>query len=223
LRRGLDERDPENDLLARQSRIRLSAESIRDNALAVSGLLNPEVGGPSIRPPQPEGVSEITYGTFGSWQEDAGPKKYRRGLYVHFQRSSPYPLLMNFDAPDAAITCTRRRRSNTPLQALNLLNDPVFLEAARALAVRLWQETPDNDDERVTRLFEWALGRQPESVEREQMSEYLEKQYKVLDSEPQSVAELAAFTVRGAEPMKLAAWVGAARLVMNLDEFITRE
>ncbi len=127
--------DPGNRLLARQSRLRLSAELIRDSALAASGLLNDAVGGPSIRPPQPAGVAAMGYGrNDSSWVVSEGRERYRRGLYIQYQRSTPYPLLVNFDAPRTEVAACTRERSNTPLQALNLLNDPVFVESANALA-----------------------------------------------------------------------------------------
>jgi hypothetical protein len=134
VRLELRDRDPKNTLLARQNRFRLSAEVIRDASLAVSGLLNPEVGGPSIRPPLPADVAALGYANSVRWQESAGKDKYRRGMYVFFQRTVPYPMLITFDAPDGVVTCTRRERSNTPLQSLTLLNDPVFYECAQAMA-----------------------------------------------------------------------------------------
>lgn len=118
----LRERDPGNILLARQSRLRLPAELIRDSALFAAGFLNPAVGGRSARPPQPQGVAELGYANNIKWEESQGADRYRRGLYIHFQRAAPYPQLVNFDAPDGMLSCTRRQRSNTPLQALNLLN-----------------------------------------------------------------------------------------------------
>ena len=137
VRKDLEARDPGNALLARQSRLRLPAELIRDEALSVSGLLNPAIGGKSVRPPQPAGVAELGYANNVKWVESKGADRYRRGMYIHFQRTTPYPMLMNFDEPDSNTSCTRRRRSNTPLQSLNLLNDPVFFEAAQALAARV--------------------------------------------------------------------------------------
>ena len=136
VRPELDATDPENTLLSRQSRLRLPAELVRDAALAASGLARIlTIGGPSVRPPQPAGVAELRYGNGGSGWKSKGADRYRRGLYIHFQRTTPYPLLMNFDAPGFELWRARaERRSNTPLQALNLLNDPVFVEAAQALA-----------------------------------------------------------------------------------------
>ena len=130
VRKDLQQRDPENELLARQNRVRLPAELVRDSALVASGLLNDTVGGRSVRPPQPPGVAELGYSNSVKWKESVGADRYRRGLYIHYQRTTPYPLLTNFDAPDSNTACARRRRSNSPLQSLNLLNDPVFYEAA---------------------------------------------------------------------------------------------
>ena len=135
--------------------------------LTASGLLDPAIGGPSIRPPQPAGVSELTYGGGLKWKESEGADRYRRGLYIHFQRTSPYPQLVNFDAPDSRLSCTRRRRSNTPLQALNLLNDPVFFEAAQALAERTLREAPADFQNRLAYAFELALARKPNARERD--------------------------------------------------------
>ncbi len=192
------EKDPDNAWLSRQSRLRLSAEAIRDSALAASGLLSSGLGGPSVRPPQPKGVAELTYGG-AKWAESAGADKYRRGLYIVFQRTSPYPMLSNFDAPDMSVACSRRRSSDTPLQALNLLNDPVFYEAAQALAYRITTEGPPETDARVDFAFQLALGRNASPVERSRLKRYLDEQ---------PVAS---------------AWTGAARVLLNTDEFIVRE
>jgi len=187
-------RDPENKLAARQARLRLSAEAIRDSALAVSGLLSPEIGGPSVRPPLP---ASATIGK--DWIESAGRDRYRRGLYIQLNRTAPYPLLVNFDAPNGYGALCRRSRSNTPLQALNLLNDPAFVEAARALAVRSGIEGGNNFQRRLDRSFELCLGRKPANDEREWLLEYWQKQ---------------------PEPM---AWTGLSSVLLNLEEFITRE
>jgi hypothetical protein len=195
LREDLRDKDPDNRLLARQTRLRLPAELIRDAALQASGLLYPAIGGKSIRPVQPESISKLTYANGAPWQESEGPDRYRRGLYIHYQRTSPYPQLMNFDAPDSNTACTRRRRSNSPLQALNLLNDPVFEEAAQALAARVAAEAAAGPA-RLERMFRLCLGRPPDPVERDRIATFLEQQ--------KSLFEL-------------------ARALMNLDEFITRE
>ena len=214
-RRDLLEKDPENRLLARQSRIRLPAENIRDSALAAAGLLNTQVGGPSVRPPQPKGVAELGYANSVKWVEDEGPARYRRGLYILFQRTAPYPMLMNFDAPDSFTSCARRRRSNSPLQALNLLNDPVFFEAAQSLALRLLRDSPP--EQRIEHAFLLALGRPPTGRERERMERFLREHSAALQArEGQSQALL---------PLQPghAAWASAARALLNLEEFITRE
>lgn len=191
--------DPDNALLARQTRMRLSAESIRDSALLASGLLNTQIGGPSVRPPQPKGVSELVYGNSAKWIESSGPDKYRRGLYTFFQRTAPYPMLGNFDAPDMTVACSRRRTSNTPLQALNLLNDPVFYEAAGALAYRAQSEGPASVEGKIHYAFELALGREANPRELTRLKRFL-------DEQPAATA-----------------WTGLARVILNTDEFIVRE
>ena len=196
----LDNRDPNNTLLARQSRLRLPAELIRDEALSASDLLYPAIGGPSVRPPQPKGVAEIGYsGT--SWEESTGKDRYRRGLYIHFQRTTPYPLLSNFDAPKSTVAVCRRLRTNTPLQALNLLNDPVFFEAAQALAEQIRQEGDFSGS--LTRLYLRVLAREPGEAEARRLRSYYE-------------GERDRFGDR-------AAWTSLAGVVMNLDEFLVRE
>jgi mono/diheme cytochrome c family protein len=223
VRKELSLKDPENTLLARQVRLRLPAEAIRDSALAASGLLNTAIGGKSVRPPQPAGIAELGYANSVKWAEDKGPERYRRGLYVHFQRTTPYPMLMNFDAPDSNVACTRRSRSNTPLQALNLLNDPVFFEAAQALAHRVLTEKSGSTAERLDRAFRLCLGRKPSEREKQRLSSYFDQQIGILRQDPKSAAALLPLTPDGADPLEAAAWVGLSRVLMNLDEFITRE
>jgi hypothetical protein len=216
-------KDPDNSLVARQSRLRLSAELIRDQALAASGLLNTAVGGKSVHPPQPAGVAELSYGKSGKWPESTGPDRYRRGLYIHFQRTSPYPELTNFDAPNANIACSRRQRSNTPLQALNLLDDVVFFEAAQALAYRLVREGPKDFRPRLNYAYELTLARPPTAAETERLGKYFDQQMSSLSKEPAEARELFPTPVEGVAPAEVAAWVGVSRVLLNLDEFITRE
>ncbi|WP_435018611.1 PSD1 and planctomycete cytochrome C domain-containing protein [Tundrisphaera sp. TA3] len=194
--------DPINLLLARQSRLRVDAELVRDAALTASGLLSRKVGGPSVFPPQPDGV--MTLGQMRrEWKPDDGPDRYRRGLYTYFWRATPHPLLMVFDAPDATRSCTRRPRSNTPLQALTLLNDPAFIEFARALADRVIREAPADDAARIDRAFRLCLARDPSESE---------------------AGRLAALLDQGkADSPERDAWTAVARVLLNLDEFITRE
>ncbi len=220
-RPDLTERDPENTWLARQNRLRLPAELVRDNALAVSGLLFERVGGPSIYPPQPDGVNELSYSR-KEWPEDIGPDRYRRGMYIFFRRTSPYPMLVNFDAPDSLTTNVGRERTNTPLQALNLLNDPVFLEAAQALALRVVQDD-DAFDGRLERMFSLALGREATQQEAERVQVFHRLQQAHFADEAEAAVSTAPIVPAGQNRADLAAWTGIARGLMNLDEFVTRE
>lgn len=219
-RKDLESNDPENRLLARQARLRLPAELIRDEALSASGLLNPAIGGRSVRPPQPAGVAELGYANSVKWVESKGEDRYRRGLYIHYQRTTPYPLLSNFDEPDSDTACSRRRRSDTPLQSLNLLNDPVFFEAAQALAVRVLNEAPA--PKRLDYAFELCLGRTPSARERERLMRYLDSETTAFSADAKSAGRMEPVDVGGAAGER-AAWVAISRVLLNLDEFITRE
>ncbi|MBN9122794.1 MAG: PSD1 domain-containing protein [Planctomycetes bacterium] len=225
VRAGLMKRDPLNVLLARQQRLRFEAEILRDNALAASGLLNRTVGGPSVRPPQPPGVSELTYANSARWIESTGPERYKRGLYVWFQRTSPYPMLTGFDAPDSNVCAVRRERSNTPLQALTLLNDTVFVEASQALAKRvLTEQKGAADADRTTRAFRLCLGRAPTEAESERLAKLLGQFRKLTADDPDGAAKLlGTHKPAGVPATEAAAWVALARALMNLDEFVTRE
>jgi mono/diheme cytochrome c family protein len=191
--------DARNRLLARQVRLRLEAEFVRDVALAASGLLNEKVGGPSVFPPQPDGLYRFTQ-IDKHWKANVGPDRYRRGVYTYFWRSAPHPSLTVFDAPDASSACTRRNRSNTPLQALTLLNDQGQYEFARGLAARVLREGGPDDAGRLRYAFRLCLARQPNERERQRLGELLAR-----------------------EPSGNEAWVTVARVLLNLDEFITRE
>ena len=215
-RKDLESKDPDNKLLARQTRLRLPAELVRDVALATSGLLNPVIGGKSIRPPQPAGV-------VGKWKESEGAERYRRGLYILFQRRYPYPELVTFDAPDSLNSCPRRDRSTTPLQALTLLNDPVFFEASQALAVRLLQEKAGGEEERIEHAYRLCLGRAPRPEEKERMVQYLRQRKELLARKPESVEKVfPAKALDGVDPAEAALWIGVSRVLLNLEEFITR-
>jgi hypothetical protein len=218
------EKDPDDALLARFPRVRLPAELIRDEALSVSGLLTGQVGGPSVRPPQPAGVASLAYGASGDakWAESKGADRYRRGLYIFFQRATPYPLLMNFDAPKAVVTQCRRERSNTSLQALNLLNDPVFVEAAAALAYRVMGETTDTDT-RIRTMFELALARTPSLGEAARFRKGFELLRARYAGDAENAAKMAPATLPGVARDEAAAWVNLASVLLNLDEFITKE
>lgn len=201
-------RDPGNAWLARQNRLRLPAELIRDNALAVSGLLNPAVGGKSVFPPQPGGVTDLSYSK-KDWEEDTGPDRYRRGLYVFLRRTSPYPMLINFDASDTLTSVSRRERSNTPLQALNLLNDAVFMEAADALAYAVLRSGERSFEGRLDLLARRCLSRDLSPAETERAKRF-------------HAAQLERYGARAGDPER-AAWKETSRALLSLDEFITRE
>jgi mono/diheme cytochrome c family protein len=238
----LADRDPYNCWLARQNRLRIEAEVVRDVALAASGLLAPTIGGPSVRPPQPAGISDLTYDNSAKWQVNQGADRYRRGLYIWFQRTSPYPSLVGFDAPEATLVCTRRERSNTPLQALTLLNDVVFFECAQHLGRHMMLSTPaaiaDPNDEikaRIRFAFETAISRKPTSDDLETLRDLYNETYQRCCENPnfshelvgKSPAPSAAKTERSENGDQHfahgAACVAVARAVINLDEFITRE
>jgi hypothetical protein len=196
------ERDPLNILLARQGRHRLEAETVRDVFLASSGLLNTRIGGPSIYPPLPAFV--LAFGRNRSWPETTGPERYRRGMYIHLRRNVPYPMLTTFDASDASVACLQRERSNSPLQALTLLNDPVFFECSEKLAERL-SSFPGDLDARLGHGFELCLGRLPQPAELHSMRSHHDEQLRLAGGDSRR------------------AMLAAARLILNLDEFITRE
>ncbi len=215
--------DPNNHLLARQTRLRLEAEVIRDEGLRASGLLNPTLGGPSVFPPQPAGVFRFTQ-VPREWTADTGADRYRRGLYTYFWRAAPYPALTVFDAPDAVGACTRRVRSNTPLQALTLLNDEAFLEFAQALAARVLHEVPTGETPRLQRLFRLCLARRPGASESQRLERFLSQQLDEFRRAPaEARALLPARLPAETDVPQLAAWTATARVLLNLDEFITRE
>jgi hypothetical protein len=221
IRPELVARDPANRLLARQARLRLSAEAVRDVTLASSGLLNRNVGGPSVKPPQPESVTKE--GFANQWETSVGAERYRRGLYTFIQRTSPFAQFVTFDLPDSTRSCTRRERATTPLQALNLLNDPVFVEAAQALAARFWNESPDDDAQRLDHAFVLTLARPPRPEETERLLAYLAQQKSIFLSDDAAARDLLQNSTYDGAPADRAAWVALASVLMNLDEFITRE
>jgi hypothetical protein len=215
-------RDPYNVLLARQARQRLEAEVLRDVALTSSGLLVRTIGGPSVRPPQPAGVSELTYADSARWVESKGADRHRRGLYTWFQRTSPFPMLLTFDAPDGNLCCVRRERSNTPLQALTLLNDTVFVESARGLANRVLAESPSDPSARLRYAFRLCTSRRPTTPELVRLRQ-LHDELNVLCKENEASAKKLAGDGIAADAVEAATWVALARVLLNLDEVVTRE
>jgi hypothetical protein len=223
-RRELLEQDSRNRLLARQNRFRVEAEVLRDICLAAGGLLTPTVGGPSVHPRQPAGVSELTYAGSARWVESTGPDRYRRGLYTWFQRTSPYPMLMTFDAPESNVTCTRRDRSNTPLQALTLLNDPVFHECAQGLARRMLQDRPGDTDAALDYAFELCVGRNPNELELNNLKSLFSEFKSLAATDRDAAAKLVGLPKPAeADLVDTAAAVALARVLLNLDEMVTRE
>ena len=224
-RPDLAEVDPGNYLLARQNRIRLDAEIVRDAALCASGLLSPKIGGPGVYPPQPADIYSFTQSR-KKWETSRGADRYRRGMYIFFYRSAPYPLLQTFDAPDFQTTCTRRVNSNTPLQALTVANDPAFLELAQGLAERLQRELPSADiTTRISRAYQLALSRFPSEEEQKLLTGYFVAQAADFANDDAAAGQLATDTMKaGPEPYaRSAALVCVARAILNTDNFITRE
>lgn len=213
-------RDPTNVWLARQNRFRLEAENVRDAYLTASGLLNPAVGGPSIRPPLPADIAALGYAGSVTWPESKGAEQYRRGLYIFFQRTVPYPMLMTFDAPDSNVSCTRRERSNTPLQALTLLNDPVFFECAQALGKCMAAENTSDLKEKLKRGFERCLSRPPGREELSRLEQFYQDQLRLAEGQPENAAKIVGEAKASAEKATL---VALARIILNLDEFVMRE
>lgn len=224
LRPDLEEVDPINRLLGRQSRIRLDAELVRDAALSASGLLTEKLGGASVYPPQPEGVFDFTQDK-KPWKAAEGEDRFRRGMYTYLWRSSPYPAMTVFDFPDANVACTRRNRSNTPLQSLTLANDLTFVEFAQGLARRIVRESGTLDDaQRLRYAFRVCFAREPSAEEQTRLRTTLESQREAFLAD-----RVAAEQFLGKAPpsdipaAELAGWTALARVLLNVDEFITRE
>jgi mono/diheme cytochrome c family protein len=217
------EKDPRNRLLARQNRLRLEAEGIRDVALAASGLLSQKMLGPGVYPPQPAGIYIVTQ-VAKQWPESTGDDRYRRGLYTYFWRSIPYPMLPTFDAPDANSTCTRRSRSNTPLQSLTLANDSAFLELARGFSDRILSQASEYDEARLRFAVQASLARDPSPQELARLTEFLKAQREQFEKDPAAAKSVASPTrPAGVDEPTSATWTAVARVLINLDEFITRE
>jgi mono/diheme cytochrome c family protein len=229
-------RDPDNRLLERGPRFRVDAEVVRDTALAASGLLNREMGGPSVFPPAPDFLFKPPASfALKRWHYHTGAEKYRRALYTFRYRSVPYPVLQNFDAPSGDVACPRRARSNTPLQALTTLNEELFVECARALAAKIVTDGGETDHERVNYAVRRCLAREPNAAELATLEDFLNRQRQrfashsadpwPLISDNKSSEDSRAIDKRpgNASPAELAAWTALARVVLNLDETITKE
>jgi hypothetical protein len=225
----LKEKDPANVLLARAPRLRVEGEIVRDIALSASGLLSDQIGGPSVFPPEPAGVNDTAYGGF-NWTTSVGADRYRRGMYTFFKRSSPYPALMTFDEPTAETTCTRRNRSNTPLQSLTTLNDVVYTEAAQHMAERVLQDVPQADHGDSVQLARYAMrlcvGRVPDNDEVNRIVAFYNTELAKFQSGKADAAKVALAEnetkPRDVDMPQLAAWTMVCRAVLNLDETFTK-
>ena len=220
IRPDLSEIDPSNRLLARQSRTRLPAEIIRDAAFSAAGLLDRRIGGASVRPYLPEGATEIGFGNFVQWPQSVGADNYRRGLYIFRQRTLPYPQLETFDAPDTVQVACKRDRSTTPLQALTLLNDPVFTEAARNLALRVTREGGVSLKGRLRHAFRLCLSRDPSPAEINRLADYFEQQHRILSEGAQLSTPTE--STASADDLEADSWTAVASVLLNLAEFLTR-
>ena len=217
----LNERDPYNRLLARGPRFRMEAETIRDVALAAGGLLSAKIGGPSVFPFQPEGVWDLPYND-DQWEQSSGEDRYRRGIYTFVRRTAPYPSMLTFDAPSREICTVRRLRTNTPLQALTALNDPVFFEAAHALAGRMLREGGADPESRAAYGFRLCVARQPKPDELHRIVTWFGKEREFFTRHPEDAAKIAG-APGAAEGPDAAAWTMVANVLLNLDETVTKE
>ena len=211
-------RDPANVLLARGPRVRLDAEVIRDSMLAAAGILSPKMGGPGVRPPQPEGITEVTFGG-PKWPASTGEDRHRRSIYTYQKRTAPFAMSVTFDGPSGEACVVRRDVSNSALQALTLLNDPMFMEAARALGAAVMQ-AGSGDDVRLTDLGRRLLARPFDPIEHAALAEYLATQRQRIAAGELDAARLAGGP--GPDAAEQAAWMLVARAAMNLDEAIVK-
>jgi uncharacterized membrane protein len=222
---AMRERDPQNLLLGRAPRVRLEGEIVRDVALHASGLLDGRIGGPSVFPPQPEGIWTMIYSA-DTWTTSTGPDRFRRGLYTFWRRTAPHPAMSAFDAPSRELSCARRARTSTPLQALVTMNDPQFVEAAGAMARRVLSSAASGDEERLVLAFRLGTGRSPTRVEVERLRALLDEEREAFARDPARAEALAgacapAGVPAGADPEQ-AAWTIVANVILNLDETLTR-
>jgi hypothetical protein len=226
LRPELADVDPGNRLLASQNPRRLDAEFVRDNALAIAGLLNRDIGGPSVKPYQPAGYYANLQFPNRDYTADMDERQWRRGLYMHWQRTFLHPMLANFDAPNRDECTANRNVSNTPQQALTLLNDPTFVEAARVFAGAVLASPARTDAARIDFAFQRAVARPAKAKERESLQKFLAEQLAHYQASAEDAAKLLKVGLAPQPPTKdsaeLAAWTSVCRVVLNLQEIVTR-
>ena len=220
------EKDLRNRLLARGPRVRLEAEMVRDQALALSGLLSRKIGGPSVFPPQPGGLWQAAFNGQRTWTTSQGEDRYRRGLYTFWRRTVPYPSMATFDAPSREICAIRRIRTNTPLQSFVTLNDPVYVEAAQALARRIVREGGSSPESRARYALQLCLARPPRSEQLDPLVSLYTAEYERYRKNQQAAVALATEPIGplppGMEPADLAAWTTVANVLLNLDGLLTK-
>ena len=218
--------DTENRLLARGPRARLDAEFVRDTALAIAGLLNPKLGGKPVYPYQPPGIWEVNEMAGGGWKHQRDENQYRRALYIYHRRSTPYPSLLTFDAPNREVCAAGRARTSTPLQSLVLMNDPVYVEAARVFAARVLKEGGKEDAAKLSYAWRLALARNPSAIERTVLEKVLAKQRALFTAEKDSADSLLKVgdfkNPDGANAIELATWTAVANVILNLNETISQ-
>ncbi|MCA9130079.1 MAG: PSD1 domain-containing protein [Planctomycetales bacterium] len=224
-RLNVSELDPNNRLLHRQNRFRVEAEIVRDISLAASGLLSKPIGGPSVFPPIPASVTDLTYNSGFKWQTSSGSDRYRRGMYTYFKRTAPHPNLTTFDCPDSNVTNVERDRSNTPIAALVTLNNETFVETAQALTQLVWSHSKASSDaERMQFALRRCIARVPSEDEVAEFMDLLTTCQRWYDSHPnEAVALVGAYRISNLALAENAAWVATVRMMLNLDEFLTRE
>jgi len=220
------ERDPDNRLLARGPRFRLDAEAVRDQGLAVSGLLSAKMYGPAVRPLQPSFGLSAAFGGGMDWQTSEGEDRFRRAVYTSWRRTNPYPSMVTFDAASREVCALRRPRTNTPLQALVTLNDPVYVEAAQSLARRIAREGGPSPVDKVRYAFRLCLARPPNDMETVRLVQLFEQSRDRLAKQPKEALKLATEPIgplpAGGEAVPLAAWTAVGNVLLNLDEFLMR-
>jgi hypothetical protein len=219
------ERDPGNRLLACGPRFRLTAEEVRDQALAVSGLLSRKMYGPPVRPPQPSLGLSAAFGGSLDWKTSEGEDRYRRGVYVEWRRTNPYASMATFDAPNREVCALQRMRSNTPLQALVTLNDPVYVEAAQALGARM-ARMKGSFDSKLTHGFRLCLARLPRQSELKRLTDFYQATRSEYEQDPEKARELISEPdqagPRDVPAIELAAWTAVGNVLLNLDETLMR-